>query len=602
MMKFINASLASAPRVNRRSFLKVTAMGSAGFMIGCGESAAPVADTAPVADAEPVTSSELNAFVKIGSDNHVTVVVKHLDMGQGVSTGLPTIVAEELDADWSQMHYEFAPSDPAVYANTFFGIQGTGGSTATANSWMQLRNAAAAARSMLVDAAAADWQVPAAEISVAGGEVAHTASGNRASFGELAAAAATMTPPETPSLKSPEQFTLIGAPLPRLDSASKTDGSANYTIDLERPGMKVALMAHPPRFGATVKSFDAEKALAMDGVVDVKAVERGVAVVAESFWAAKKARDALTIEWDNSVAEMRGSDQIMSDFKAMADTQGALARADGDSGAALAKASQVIEYRFELPFLAHATMETMDCVAELSEDGCDVWTGSQLQTVDHQTIATIAGVPMGNVRIHTQLAGGSFGRRAVPDSDYIAEAVSIAKAVDGAYPVKLIWTREDDFAGGRYRPMGYHVARAGMDEAGNPVGWEHRVVTQSFMVGTPFEGSIQNGVDASSVEGAAQLPYAIDDVTVDLHLARVGVPTLWWRSVGHTHNAWVAEVMIEQLARTAGQDPVEYRMNLLADHPRHQGVLKLAAEKAGWSTEPAEGIYRGVAEHESYSS
>ncbi|MEO0575788.1 MAG: xanthine dehydrogenase family protein molybdopterin-binding subunit [Pseudomonadota bacterium] len=603
MLKFLHAKPAAAT-LNRRRFLAVSSLGTAGFVIGCSDArqeAGAIDDAS--ATAAPVVESDLNAFVRIGSDDTVTVIVKHLDKGQGVSTGLPTIVAEELDADWSQMRFEFAPSDVARYANTLFGIQGTGGSTAIANSYPQLRNAAAAARAMLVAAAAQEWGVEASQIVVSKGLVSHADTDKAARFGALAEAAALMTPPAEPSLKSPADFSLIGTRLPRLDSPAKTQGTAQYTIDTDVPDMKVAVVAHPPRFGGVVKTLNATAAQALPGVLGVYQIPRGVAVVADSFWTAKTARDALEIEWDDSAAEQRSTDRMMADFKAMAANPGAIARSDGDADKALAGASKVIDLEFELPFLAHATMEPMDCVVHVNNGRCDIWTGSQLQTLDQQNAASAAGVPMSDVHIHTLYAGGSFGRRAVPDSDYILEAVSISRAVGEAHPIKLQWTREDDFQAGRYRPMGLHQARAGIDEGGRPLGWQHRIVTQSFMLGTPFEsGSIKDGVDSSSVEGAEQLPYAIDDVTVDLHLARTPVPTLWWRSVGHTHNAWVAEVMIDQLAKATGKDEVAYRLELLKDHPRHRGVLELVAEKTGWEQAPAEGVFRGVAVHESFNS
>lgn len=603
MLKFLHAK-PTAATLNRRRFLAVSSLGTAGFVIGCSDTrqqADAVAETNETA--APVVESDLNAFVRIGSDDTVTVIVKHLDKGQGVSTGLPTIVAEELDADWSQMRFEFAPSDVTRYANSLFGIQGTGGSTAIANSYPQLRNAAAAARAMLVSAAASEWGVDVSQVSVTKGVVSHADSGQSAGFGALAAAAAAIEPPAEPVLKSPEDFSLIGTRVPRLDSPAKTEGTAQYTIDTDLPDMKIAVVAHSPRFGGVVKTLDASAAEAMPGVHGVYQIPSGVAVVADSFWTAKTARDALEVEWDDSAAEQRSSARMMSDFKEMASSVGAIARSDGDAAQALSSASTVIDLEFELPYLAHATMEPMDCIAHVNNGKCEIWTGSQLQTLDQQNAASVAGVAVSDVHIHTLYAGGSFGRRAVPDSDYICEAVSISLAVGEAHPVKLQWTREDDFQGGRYRPMGYHHARAGIDEGGKPVGWTHRIVTQSFMVGTPFESSsIQNGVDSSSVEGASNLPYAIDDVTVDLHLARSAVPTLWWRSVGHTHNAWIAEVMIDQLAKAAGQDEVAYRLDLLKDHPRHRAVLELVADKAGWSSTPEQGVFRGVAVHESFNS
>ena len=602
MQKWMSSALPT-PKLSRRRFLAATSLGTAGLLVGCSDRAEQSATTETTASSD-VIATDLNAFVRIGTDDKVTVIVKHLDKGQGVTTGLPTIVAEELDADWSQMATEFAPADVRRYANLLFGVQGTGGSTAMANSWDQLRNAAAAARDLLVRAAAAEWGVPASEIIVASGLVSHAGSGKSSGFGALVAAAAELEPIEKPTLKDPADFSLIGTRQFRLDSSAKTDGRAQFTIDIVRPGMRYAAIAHPPKFGAIAASFDDTAARAIPGVVDVVEVPRGIAVLADSFWTAKQARDALNIEWDESNAETRGSDALLADFKALAKADGApRARDDGDVETAFANASQVVEQTFELPYLAHATMEPMDCVVELAEDRCDIWTGSQIQTLDQGAAAQITGLPMASIHIHTQFAGGSFGRRAVPDSDFVAEAVTIAKATGGAYPVKLIWTREDDMAAGRYRPMGYHTTRAAIDEAGQPIAWQHRVVTHSFMVGTPFESSsIKDGIDSSAVEGAAQVPYAIDNVRVELQLARVGIPVLWWRSVGHTHNGWVAEVMIDQLAHLAGEDPVAYRMELLKDHPRHRGVLQLVAEKANWGQPVEEGIFRGVAVHESFSS
>lgn len=598
--------------LNRRHFLTVTTLGGAGFLIGCGrgEEAVPTAESPPTptatADAvAPMPSldaeADLNAFVRIGGDNTVTVIVKHLDKGQGVTTGLPTIVAEELDADWSQMRAEFAPADVKRYANLLFGVQGTGGSTAIANSWEQLRTAAAGARAMLVGAAAKQWGVTAAEITISNGVVSHS-SGRQANFGELAEAAAEINPPAEPALKDPSQFKLIGTNLPRLDSDSKTDGSAQFTLDVSRPGMRIAVVAHPPKFGATVNSFDASAALAIAGVEEVVQIPRGVAVVADSFWAAKKGRDALTVDWNFDNAETRGSAEMLADYQKLTESAGAIARNDGDVDGAYAGAVQTIESEFDFPFLAHATMEPMDCVLELRNGECEIWTGSQLPTVDQQVVAAITGLTPEQVKINTLFAGGSFGRRAVPDSDFIAEAAMVAQATQKRTPIKLQWTREDDMHAGRYRPMSYHRLRGGLDEDGDIVAWDHRIAIQSFLMGTPFEGLIQNGVDNSAVEGSSTLPYGIDNLRVDLHLAENGVPALWWRSVGHTQNAYVTEVFFDQLVRAAGKDPLAERQRLLADHPRHLGVLNLAAEKAGWGAELPADKSRGIAVHESFNS
>ncbi len=593
------------PELSRRGFLKVVGLSGTGFLIGCSDrSDTPEAPTtAATSPAEPVTSETFNAFVKIQSDNSVTTVVKHLDKGQGITTGLATIVAEELGAAWPQMRTEFAPADAAVYNNLAFGpFQGTGGSSSVANSWMQLRTAAAGARAMLVDAAAARWQVATGEIEVADGVVSHPATGQQASFGDLAAAAADRTPPENPALKDPAEFTLIGADVPRIDSAAKTDGSAQYTLDVTRPGMLTAVVAHPPKFGASVASFDASAALDVPGVSDVVEIPRGVAVVADSFWSAKKGRDALEVVWDDSGAELRGTVQLFEDYAAAIASGGLDARRDGDVDAVFDAAERVIRREYRFPFLAHATMEPMDCVVELGDGGCEIWTGAQLQTGDQYVVANILGIDPGAVKINTVWAGGSFGRRAVPDSDYVAEAAMIAQAIGGRAPVKLIWTREDDMRGGRYRPMSFHVMEGAVDGDGNIAAWRHRIAIQSFLKGTAFEGLIQDGVDGTAVEGSRGLPYAIPHMHVSYHEVANGVPTLWWRSVGHTHNGYVTEAFFDELAAEAGADAYELRRQLLESHPRHRAVLDLAADKAGWGEDLGPGRGRGIALQESFNT
>lgn len=594
--KNVNLRPRSPLTINRRHFLQVVGLSGAGFMIGC--------RPADKGFGEQMSgSSDLGPFIRIGTDNTVTVIIKHLDKGQGVTTGLPTIVAEELDADWSQMRAEFAPADAALYNNLFFGpFQGTGGSTSIANSWTQLRQAAAGARAMLVGAAAAVWAVPAEEITVQRGKLGHAGLQQEATFGEMARRAADVLPPDEPVLKDPADFTLIGTRIPRLDSAGKTDGSTEFTIDVKRPGMLMALVQHPPKFGATVKSFDSEAALAVPGVTDVVEIARGVAVVADSYWSAQKGRQALTVEWDFSDAELRSSDELFDDYAAVATGEGVPARSDGDASAVLADATNIVRREFRFPFLAHAAMEPMDCVVELSDSACDIWTGSQLPTADQQTAAGLLGLLPDQVTIHTLYAGGSFGRRAVPDSDFVAEAVMVTKAIDGRAPIKLHWSREDDMRAGRYRPMSYHVLEGALDASGNIEVWRHRVAIQSFMRGTFFEGMIENGVDGSAVEGARGLPYAIPNVRVDWHEVENGVPTLWWRSVGHTQNGYATEVFFDELAQAAGKDPLEMRRELLKDHPRHLAVLELAAAKAGWGESPGPGRGRGIAVHESFGS
>ncbi|MEM9533901.1 MAG: molybdopterin cofactor-binding domain-containing protein [Pseudomonadota bacterium] len=587
----------------RRQFLKVSALGGAGFLIGCSESSAPPAKETAAAPSllPPAADADLNAFIKVQADNTVTVVVKHLDKGQGVTTGLPAIVAEELDANWGQMRAEFAPADPSRYNNFAFGpVQGTGGSTSIANSWMQLRQAAAAARAMLAQAAAEAWGVPLEDIDITAGLV--KAGDQQATFGELAALAAEVAPPAEPQLKAPEAFKLIGTDLPRLDSAAKTDGSARFTIDVAPEGAWVAVVAHPPRFGATVASVDSAAAEALEGVHRVVLIPRGVAVLADSYFTANKARSLLKIEWDFANAENRGSAEIEADFTALLGGPGLEARSDGDADGALDSGDRVLEQDFQFPFLAHATMEPMDCIVDLSPERCEIWTASQIPTLDQGTTAAITGLTPDKIVIHTQFAGGSFGRRAVPDSDFVAEAVMIAKAIEGAAPVKLQWSREDDMRGGRYRPIAVHRIRGAVSEDGKITAWHQRIASQSIIKGTAFEVMMTSELDPSVVEGSRQLPYDIPNIQVEAHQPETGVPVLWWRSVGHTHNAYVTEVFFDQLARVAGRDPYEMRRDMLANHPRHLAVLNRAAEAAGWGTDLGPNRGRGIAVHESFNS
>jgi isoquinoline 1-oxidoreductase beta subunit len=480
-------------------------------------------------------------------------------------------------------------------------VQGTGGSTSIANSWRQLREAGARAREMLVRAAAREWNVAPSEITVERGVVSHAPSGRRATFGELAPKAARLRPASTVTLKDPKDFKLIGKPLPRLDRTGKTDGSAKFTIDLSLPGMLTALVARPPQFGARVKSFDDTATRAVKGVTHVVQVPSGVAVVATGFWAARKGRDALRVTWDDRRAETRGSDDLYAAYRVLAGRRGRSARRDGDATAALAGAVTVIEAYYEFPYLAHAPMEPLDAVVRLGADGCDVWTGSQVPTIDKLAVTRV--VFPRRVRLHTMLAGGSFGRRATPNGEIVAEAAAVAKATGDDRPVKLVWTREDDIQGGRYRPLYVHRLRGGLDAQGNIVGWEHRIVGQSILKGT-LGGFMQvkRGIDPTSVEGASTLRYAVPNISVELHTTDVGVPVLWWRSVGSTHTAFSTETFLDELAAAAGRDPLELRRALLAKRPRHLATLNLAAEKAGWGQPLPAGRARGIALHESFDT
>ena len=592
---------------SRRDFLKIGGTGALvlGITLGAGRAFAEEAAGGGKALTPVVNDAPRpNAFVRIAPDNTVTVIVKHLDKGQGVTTGLPTIVAEELDADWAQMRAEFAPADAQLYNNLDFGpIQGTGGSTSVHNSWMQLRKAGAAARAMLIAAAVDEWKVPATEIVVEKGVLKHK-SGKSASFGELAAKAAEQPVPVEVKLKDPKDFTLIGSKIHRIDHVIKTDGSAKYALDIRRPNMLTAVMQRPPRFGGTVKSVDDKAARAVKGVVDVVIVPQGVAVLAENTWAARQGRDALKITWDDGKAEMRSTAEMLADYKKLAATPGSLAVKAGDTDQAMKTSGKVIQAEFVFPYLAHAPMEPLNCTVEKAADGSyDFYAGSQFPTVEQAVAAAILGVTADNVRIHTVWAGGSFGRRATPNGDYFAEAAAIMKKSGENRPVHLVWTREDDIKGGRYRPMFYHAVEAALDANGGIAAWRHRLVGQSFMRGTSFEPVMfKEGVDATAVEGVADLPYAIPNRVVEWHDAPSAVSTLWWRSVGHSHTAQAVEVMMDDLAHAAGKNPVDFRLAMLKDHPRHVGVLKLAAEKAGFGKTMPAGQGQGVAVHESFNT
>jgi isoquinoline 1-oxidoreductase beta subunit len=546
-------------------------------------------------------------FVRIAPDNTVTVISKHLEAGQGVWTGLPAIVAEELDASWEQMRVESAPAAVPLYGNLAFGgkVQATGGSTAIANSWQQLRQAGATARAMLVAAAAKEWNVPAGEITVSEGVVAHAAAGRKASFGELAASAARVPVPTAVPLKDPASFRIVGnEKLTRLDARAKSSGRQQFAIDVMLPGMMTAVVMRPPRFGGKVGSFDASKAKAVPGVVDVVQIPRGIAVVGRDMWSARKGREALSVTWDESSAEKRGTAELMKEYRTIArGKEAVLVSERGDVERALGQARKRVEGEFEFPYLAHAPMEPLTAVCRLGPDKCEIWAGCQFHTIDQANAAAAVGLTPAQVSINTLAAGGTFGRRANPESDYIAEVASIAKATGGKYPVRLIWTREDDITGGRYRPLNYHRITAAILSDGK-VAYRQRVVGQSILAGTPLASRMKNGVDPTAVGGSAAEQYDLAHAHISWNDPKVGVPVLWWRSVENTHMAFSKEVMIDELAEAAGKDPVAYRLALLGSHPRHVAALKLAAEKAGWDQPfpKAKGRGRGVAVHESFGS
>ncbi|HEX4963962.1 MAG TPA: xanthine dehydrogenase family protein molybdopterin-binding subunit [Thermoanaerobaculia bacterium] len=589
-----------APKeVSRRAFLRGSAMvgGSlvVGFFVPTGLRRFAFAQEPP--PPVPAALPAVNAFLRIGSDETVTVLLSHSEMGQGIWTTLPMLVNEELDADWSRFKIEHAPAAPP-YFSTVFPIQMTGGSTTTWSEFDRYRQVGAVARNLLVAAAASRWGVAPGDCRTENGFV--TSGGKRASYGSLAAAAAKLPQPAHVDLKPPESWKIIGKPTRRLDTPEKITGRAQFGLDVKLPGMLTAVVAHPPTFGGKVKSFDAAAAKAVPGVRAVYEVPSGVAVVGDHFWAAKKGRDALKVDWDLGPNAGVDTASLRESYRAQAKSAGTQAAAAGDVEKALGTSPLTAEYA--LPYLAHAPMEPLNCTVRHGADGCEVWTGTQFQTVDQQRVAAIFGLKPEQVKIHTTFLGGGFGRRANIASDFVVEAAHVAKG--GEAPVKLVWTREDDIRGGYYRPMAVHRIEGALDDAGKPVAWRHRIVSQSIVAGSPFAAMIQGDVDPTAVEGASDSPYVtgIANHRVDLHSTKPGVPVLWWRSVGHSHTAFAVESFVDELAHAAKQDPLEFRRALLSKSPRVRAVLELAAEKAGWGSPVPAGRGRGIAVHESFGS
>lgn len=598
-------NVAPAGGVSRRGFLKAGTLATGGLVLGF---VLPTGGRfARAADAAKPTVYAPNAFLRVAPDNTVTVMVNRLEFGQGVHTALPMVIADELDADWSQVRAELAPAAD-VYKDPAFGIQMTGGSGTVAHSFTQYREVGARARAMLIQAAAQQWKVDPSQCRTAKG-VVYGPAGRKATYGSLAEAAMAQPVPATVTLKDQKAFRYIGKPMPRLDARAKSTGRQQFGLDVKPAGTKVAVVAHPPVFGAKVAKFDAAKAKAVRGVIAVLEIPvdrggRGVAVVADGYWPAKQARDLLAIEWDTSAVEKVDSGKQLAQFAELAKTPGAVARKADTSK--LASANKKISAVYEFPYLAHAPMEPLNCTVDLKDDACTLWVGSQFQTVDQAAAAATAGLKPEQVTLNTMMAGGGFGRRAVPTSDFIVEAVNVAKAYKAAGhagPVKLIWSREDDIRGGYYRPSHIHRADIGLDAGGNIVAWDHTIVGQSIISGTPFEPMmVKNGVDATMVEGMGE-PY---DVPLNLtaHAVKANVPVLWWRSVGSTHTAFVMETLIDEAAHAAGQDPAAYRKKLIdAKHARHHAALDLAVAKSGYGKKTLpKGHAHGVALHESFNT
>ena len=585
-----------ARRIKRRDFLKTGAAISGGLLLNL-----YVPDWAPAraaqASSKPVA---LNAFVHISSDDWVTVISNHSEMGQGIYTSLPMLIAEELEADWSKIRVESAPV-AAVYNHTVFGIMMTGGSTTTNSEYDRFRKMGAMARVMLIDAGAQQWSVDPSTCRAEKGYVIHAASKRRASFGSLAGAASKLEPPKDVALKDPKDFTIIGKPKHRLDTPSKTNGTAQFGLDVTIPGLLTAVVARSPVFGGKVVSFNADKAKAIPGVVNVLEVPSGVAVIAKGFWPAKLGREKLDIVWDEGPGGQISTVAMREQFAALSKTPGAVAKKVGDPSGALAGAAKTITAEFEVPYLSHSMMEPLNTVVDLHEDHCEIWTGTQFQTGDRAAAAGVAGLKPEQVDIHTTLLGGGFGRRANPASDFVTEAVHVAKAAK--VPVKVVWTREDDIRGGWYRPMWYDHFEAGVDANGNPVAWKHTIVGQSIFDGTMFANfGIKDGIDSASVEGAADIIYTIPNIQVDLHSPKNEVPVQWWRSVGHSHTGFSVEAFFDEVAHAGGKDPYQLRRSLLAGQPRMLAVLDLVADKAHWNGPLPAGHGRGIATHFSFDS
>lgn len=595
----------SVTALPRRSFLKLA--GAGGFALGAFPSVALAqAGGAAAAPGLKPTQQPL-AFVQIAKNGEVTVTINRLDFGQGVQTALPMILAEELDADWALVRSRHGTNDPA-YADPLWGMHLTGGSTAIKHSYTQYRELGARARAMLMSAAATRWNVDVATLRTQAGFVI-APGGRKLGYGELAEAAMALPVPEKVVLKDPKNFRLIGKGTGRLDAKAKSSGQQSFGIDVKLPGQLTAVVARPPVFGARIASVDDSAARAIPGVKAVLRVPldrgaEGVAVVATGYWPARQGREALKVQWATDAVEKVDSAKQLVQYRELATKPGAR-HFDADM-APLANAPQTITAEFTFPYLAHAPMEPLNCTVQISAAGAELWVGSQMPGLDGMAAAGVLGLKPEQVQVHVQMAGGGFGRRAIPSSDYVVEACGIAKAARAAglnAPVRTVWSREDDIAGGYYRPMHLHSARIGFDAQGKVLAWDHVIVGQSIVTGSPFEsGMVKNGVDNTAVEGMRE-PYPVP-MRLTVHHPKVNVPVLWWRSVGSTHTAFVMETLIDDIARATKQDPVAYRMSLISDkHPRHRAALQLAVDKSGYGKKPLPaGRAWGVAVHESFES
>ncbi|HEX4628472.1 MAG TPA: xanthine dehydrogenase family protein molybdopterin-binding subunit [Gemmatimonadales bacterium] len=592
-------------RVSRREFLTAGAAVGGGLLV----SFRLPGLVRMAAGADRAAAFAPNAFIRIDREGGVTLVMHKVEMGQGTYTSMPMLLAEELEVDLSQVQLEHAPPSDRLYAEPSFGVQQTGGSTSIRGNWEPLRRAGASARSVLIAAAAQTWQVDPSACHAVRGEVIHGPTGRRLSYGALVDKAATLPVPAHVPLKDPKDFTLIGTPAKRLDAPGKVDGTALFGIDVQVPGMKVATLAICPVFGGTLAGVDDSKATTIPGVRQVVRLDDAVAVVGDHMWAAKQGLAALDIRWDAGPNAQLTSAAIVQQLAAASRKSGKVARHDGDPAKAMAAAVRTVEAVYEAPFLAHAPLEPLNCTVHVRPDGCDVWVGTQAPTFAQTAAARVTGLPRDKVQVHNHLLGGGFGRRL--EVDFISRAVAIAKQV--ASPVKVVWTREEDIQHDMYRPYYYDQIAAGLDARGLPVAWTHRVVGSSIIAritsdlfpktlavmraaGLHQLVAMVKGLDVDAVEGAAEPPYALPNIRVEyVRLEPPGVPTAFWRGVGPTHNVFVVESFIDELAAVAKQDPVAYRRALLDGTPRARAVLDLAAKQAGWGRPLSAGRGRGVA-------
>jgi len=572
--------------VSRRKFLSVGAAAGGGLLLAWHIDARPraAATTTPAVFAP-------NAFIRIGTDGRVTLIIGQVEMGQGMYTSMPMLIAEELEVGLDQVRVEHAPPDDKLYVNPIFGFQSTGGSTSVRGLYLPMRRAGATARTMLIGAAAKLWNVDPASCRAERGTIIHTATRRKVGFGAVAAAAAQLPIPDNVVLKRPQDFKLIGTPAKRLDTPAKVNGKAQYSIDVRLPGMKIATVAASPVLGGKLAGVDEAKAMAIKGVRQIVRLDEAVAVVADHMWAAKQGLAALAIRWDDGPNATVSTADVVRGLAAAAETPGVVARTEGDADAAIAGAAAKIEAVYEAPFLAHATMEPMNCTVHVRPDGCEVWTGSQVLARVQATAAQVTGLPLEKVTVHNHLLGGGFGRRL--EFDYVTQAVRIAKQVNG--PVKVIWTREEDVQHDVYRPYYYDRIAAGLDARGQPIGWTHRLVGPSILARWA-PPAFKNGLDGDALDGAVDLLYNIPAIRVEY--VRHEEPVLntgFWRGVGVTHNTFVIESFVDELAHAAKADPFEYRRALLDKSPRGRAVVELAAKKAGWGAPLPAGRGRGIA-------